>query len=95
MKATLILANGSIFSGTSIGSTETRLCELVLNTSMAGYQEILTDPACAGQGGGGGGGRRGGGGAAGAPRPPPPPRPGPRPRAARPPPPPPPPPHFL
>ena len=50
MKATLILANGSIFSGTSIGSTETRLCELVLNTSMAGYQEILTDPACAGQG---------------------------------------------
>lgn len=50
MKATLILANGSIFSGTSIGSTETRVCEMVFNTSMAGYQEILTDPSCAGQG---------------------------------------------
>ena len=45
MKATLILANGSIFSGTSIGSTETRVCEMVFNTSMAGYQEILTDPS--------------------------------------------------
>jgi carbamoyl-phosphate synthase small subunit len=50
MKATLILANGSIFSGASIGSTETRVCEMVFNTSMAGYQEILTDPSYAGQG---------------------------------------------
>jgi len=50
MKATLILANGSIFSGTSIGSTTDRICELVFNTSMAGYQEILTDPSYAGQG---------------------------------------------
>ncbi len=50
MKATLILENGSIFSGASIGSTETRMCQMVFNTSMAGYQEILTDPACAGQG---------------------------------------------
>jgi len=50
MKATLILANGSVFSGTSIGSTTDRVCELVFNTSMAGYQEILTDPAYAGQG---------------------------------------------
>ena len=50
MKATLILANGSIFSGTSIGSTETRVCEMVFNTSMTGYQEILTDPSYAGQG---------------------------------------------
>lgn len=50
MKATLILANGSIFSGTSIGSAETRVCEMVFNTSMAGYQEILTDPSYAGQG---------------------------------------------
>ena len=50
MKATLILANGSVFSGTSIGSTSDRVCELVFNTSMAGYQEILTDPAYAGQG---------------------------------------------
>ena len=50
MKATLILANGSIFSGTSIGGTETRVCEMVFNTSMTGYQEILTDPSYAGQG---------------------------------------------
>jgi len=50
MKATLILANGSVFSGTSIGSTSDRICELVFNTSMAGYQEILTDPSYAGQG---------------------------------------------
>jgi len=49
MKATLILANWSIFSGTSIGSTETRVCEMVFNTSMTGYQEILTDPSYAGQ----------------------------------------------
>ena len=50
MKATLILANGSIFSGTSIGSTSDRICEMVFNTSMTGYQEILTDPSYAGQG---------------------------------------------
>jgi carbamoyl-phosphate synthase small subunit len=50
MKATLILANGSIFSGTSIGSTEQRICEMVFNTAMTGYQEILTDPSYAGQG---------------------------------------------
>ena len=50
MKATLILENGSVFSGTSIGSTSDRICELVFNTSMAGYQEILTDPAYCGQG---------------------------------------------
>ena len=50
LKATLILENGSVLSGTSIGSTETRVCELVFNTSMTGYQEILTDPSYAGQG---------------------------------------------
>ena len=50
MKATLILANGSVFSGTSIGSTSDRVCEMVFNTSMTGYQEILTDPSYAGQG---------------------------------------------
>jgi len=50
MKATLILANGSVFAGESIGSTEDRVCEMVFNTSMAGYQEILTDPSYAGQG---------------------------------------------
>ena len=50
MKATLTLANGSVFSGTSIGSTSDRICEMVFNTSMTGYQEILTDPSYAGQG---------------------------------------------
>ena len=43
MKATLILENGMLFTGRSIGSTEERVCEMVFNTSMTGYQEILTD----------------------------------------------------
>lgn len=50
MKATLILENGSVFTGTSIGCTEDKICELVFNTSMVGYQELLTDPCYAGQG---------------------------------------------
>lgn len=50
MKAALILANGSVFTGRSIGSTADCVCEMVFNTSMAGYQEILTDPSYAGQG---------------------------------------------
>ena len=50
MKATLILANGSVFEGRSIGFTADRVCEMVFNTSMTGYQEILTDPSYAGQG---------------------------------------------
>ena len=50
MKAALILANGSIFRGRSIGAAEDRVCEMVFNTSMTGYQEILTDPSYAGQG---------------------------------------------
>ncbi len=50
MQATLILENGQIFVGESIGSTEERVCEMVFNTSMVGYQEILTDPSYAGQG---------------------------------------------
>ena len=50
MKASLILANGAVFTGQSIGSTADRVCEMVFNTSMTGYQEILTDPSYAGQG---------------------------------------------
>jgi carbamoyl-phosphate synthase small subunit len=50
MKATLILANGAVFSGQSMGSTKDSVCEMVFNTSMVGYQEILTDPSYAGQG---------------------------------------------
>ena len=50
MKATLILANGAVFHGEAIGACGDRICELVFNTSMNGYQEILTDPSYAGQG---------------------------------------------
>ncbi len=50
MKATLILENGQVFVGESIGSSEDRICEMVFNTSMVGYQEVLTDPSYAGQG---------------------------------------------
>ncbi len=50
MRATLILENGRTFVGESIGSAEDRICEMVFNTSMVGYQEILTDPSYAGQG---------------------------------------------
>ena len=50
MKATLILENGSVFCGTSMGCAADCICEMVFNTSMAGYQEILTDPSYAGQG---------------------------------------------
>ncbi len=50
MKATLILENGAVFRGEAIGALEERVCEMVFNTSMTGYQEILTDPSYAGQG---------------------------------------------
>ncbi len=50
MRAELILENGTRFTGESIGGTEDRICEMVFNTSMTGYQEILTDPSYAGQG---------------------------------------------
>ena len=50
MKATLILENGAVFRGEAIGALDERVCELVFNTSMAGYQELLTDPSYAGQG---------------------------------------------
>ena len=50
MQASLILENGAVFLGQSIGEVGKRVCELVFNTSMTGYQEILTDPSYAGQG---------------------------------------------
>jgi len=50
MQASLIMENGAVFQGESIGDTAPRLCEMVFNTSMTGYQEILTDPSYAGQG---------------------------------------------
>jgi carbamoyl-phosphate synthase small subunit len=47
--ATLALADGAIFHGQSFGAPVTITGELVFNTSMTGYQEILTDPSYCGQ----------------------------------------------
>ncbi|MEG9532420.1 glutamine-hydrolyzing carbamoyl-phosphate synthase small subunit [Mannheimia bovis] len=44
-KAILVLADGSVFYGRSIGSDGHSIGEVVFNTSMTGYQEILTDPS--------------------------------------------------
>ncbi|MEG0369717.1 MAG: carbamoyl phosphate synthase small subunit [Hungatella sp.] len=49
MKAFLILEDGTTFEGTSIGSTKEVISEIVFNTSMTGYLEVLTDPSYAGQ----------------------------------------------
>lgn len=49
MKAFLILEDGSVFTGTSIGSKKEIISEIVFNTSMTGYLEVLTDPSYAGQ----------------------------------------------
>lgn len=43
IKRKLVLENGITFDGISFGSTEERICEIVFNTSMVGYQEILSD----------------------------------------------------
>jgi carbamoyl-phosphate synthase small subunit len=48
-KAVLALADGKIFEGTAFGARGEAVGEVVFNTSMAGYQEILTDPSYAGQ----------------------------------------------
>ena len=47
--AFLVLEDGSIYEGYSFGSQDTTYGEVVFNTSMAGYQEMLTDPSYAGQ----------------------------------------------
>ena len=49
MKAYLILEDGTVFEGTSIGSSREVISEIVFNTSMTGYLEVLTDPSYAGQ----------------------------------------------
>jgi carbamoyl-phosphate synthase small subunit len=43
--AILALADGSVFSGTSIGASGATVGEVVFNTALTGYQEILTDPS--------------------------------------------------
>ncbi len=49
MKAFLILEDGTVFSGQHIGADRDIISEIVFNTSMAGYPEVLTDPSYAGQ----------------------------------------------
>lgn len=49
MKAFLVLEDGTVFEGTHIGAEKEIISEIVFNTSMAGYLEVLTDPSYAGQ----------------------------------------------
>jgi carbamoyl-phosphate synthase small subunit len=49
VKAVLALEDGSVFEGRAVGAEGESAGELVFNTSMTGYQEILTDPSYAGQ----------------------------------------------
>lgn len=49
MKAVLVLEDGSIFHGNSFGVEGEVIGEIVFNTGMTGYQEVLTDPSYCGQ----------------------------------------------
>lgn len=49
MHSTLILEDGTVYKGESFGASGTKIGEIVFNTSMTGYQEILTDPSYANQ----------------------------------------------
>ena len=49
MKAVLALEDGTWFQGTAVGATGSASGEVVFNTGLTGYQEILTDPSYAGQ----------------------------------------------
>ena len=49
MKALLVLEDGTVFEGDSLGAQGHTVGEVVFNTGMTGYQEILTDPSYAGQ----------------------------------------------
>jgi len=49
-RALLVLEDGTVYSGWSVGAEGEAAFELVFNTAMTGYQEILTDPSYAGQG---------------------------------------------
>lgn len=49
MNAFLILEDGTVFQGSGIGSRREVISEIVFNTSMTGYTEVLTDPSYAGQ----------------------------------------------
>ena len=45
LPAILVLADGSVFRGLSIGAEGITTGEVVFNTALSGYQEILTDPS--------------------------------------------------
>ncbi|MEA5565582.1 glutamine-hydrolyzing carbamoyl-phosphate synthase small subunit [Anabaena sp. UHCC 0399] len=47
--ALLVLADGTVYRGWSFGATATTIGEVVFNTGMTGYQEVLTDPSYCGQ----------------------------------------------
>ena len=49
MKVILALADGTVFEGEQFGATGETVGEVVFNTSMTGYQEVLTDPSYKGQ----------------------------------------------
>lgn len=49
MKAFLVLEDGTVFEGIHFGANKEVISEIVFNTSMAGYLEVLTDPSYAGQ----------------------------------------------
>ena len=47
--AKLALEDGTVYTGRAFGAAGERFGEVVFNTSMTGYQEVLTDPSYAGQ----------------------------------------------
>lgn len=49
MKAYLILEDGSVYEGVNVGACREAVSEIVFNTSMTGYLEVMTDPSYAGQ----------------------------------------------
>ena len=49
MKAYLILEDGSVYEGENVGAGREAVSEIVFNTSMTGYLEVMTDPSYAGQ----------------------------------------------
>lgn len=49
MKAIVMLEDGDYFEGVSIGASGERIGEVILNTAVVGYQEMMTDPANAGK----------------------------------------------
>ncbi|MDZ4230906.1 MAG: carbamoyl-phosphate synthase domain-containing protein, partial [Dehalococcoidales bacterium] len=48
-RAILVLEDGSVYEGIPFGAERETYGEVVFNTSMTGYQEMLTDPSYAGQ----------------------------------------------